>query len=302
MDNSSSDGLGNFFGSEPSAPASPEPAPALTPAPTTVDVPVGTDPNVALDPALTPPATAQPPAAPVPEPPKPTPTVPLPELLETRHRAQSAEARAREAEARAAAAEQRMQQFMWEALQRQQQPQQSQQPIDPIAEPERWAAALQERAIQEAAEAARREAQTIREEARRERLVERLNDSERATREASRAKHGSDAIVDQALEWAHATRRNHVYLQQPDPWGAMVAEYQAHQLAQTIGSDPAAYEARIRQQERERLMAELKQGRQPSNIPPSITAATNSASAPQVLVSSRDAFNQMMNEPLRKRQ
>lgn len=294
MDNSSSDGLGNFFGSEPSAPASPPPAPAPV-APTGTEVPIGSDPNVAPDPnQTTPPATAQPPAAPVPEPPKP-PTVPLPELLEQRHRYQ-AERAAREA------VERQNQQLMEALLRMQSQPQQPQpppQPIDPVAEPERWAAALREETRREI-HAARQEAHAIREETQRTLMNERLNQSEFQARQAARAR-GNEAIVDQAREAALAAGLAPMFLQQSDPYGSLVSWYQAQTLAQEVGADPAAYRAKIAAEERARLVAELKQGRQPSSIPPSVSAATNSAAAPQGVVPPRDFFNQMANEPLRKR-
>jgi hypothetical protein len=92
-----------------------------------------------------------------------------------------------------------------------------------------------------------------------------------------------------------------VFRDQPDPYGSLVSWYQAQQLATEVGADPAAYRAKIAAEERARIVAEMRQGRQPSNIPPSITAATNSAAAPNVVTSSRDFFGQMANEPLKRR-
>lgn len=288
MDNSSSDGLGDFFGSEPSAPASPTPASVPSNVPTAVEVPIGPDPNVVLDPALTPPAPVATPA-PQPEPPRPQ-TVPLPELLEQRHRYQ-AEKAAREA------AERYNQQL--EALLRERQQPQYQQPppppIDPVAEPERAFALLQQQQAQ-MAQALAQEVRAVEERTQRTLLNERLNMSE----QAARAKFGS-AVVDQARDAILAAGMAPMFLNQPDPYAAGVTWFQAQQLANEVGADPAAYRAKIAAEERARIVAEMRQGRQPSSIPPSVSAATNSAAAPQGVVSTRDFFNQMGNEPLRKR-
>jgi hypothetical protein len=72
-----------------------------------------------------------------------------------------------------------------------------------------------------------------------------------------------------------------------------VSWFQAQQLAQEVGADPAAYRARIAAEERARLVAEIRQGRQPSNIPPSVSAATNGSSAPPGVASDKEFFNSM---------
>lgn len=278
------DVFSSMFGPEPTPAAAPVAVPetpelAPNPAP-----PVSSDPN-AVNPQPAPePAPVAPPPAPVPAPQPQPHMVPLPELLDTRRRAQAAEAALQQMQQHMLA---RDQQFA-EALHRlsvQQQPQP--QPIDPVAEPERAFQTLaqknaelehQLRALPEVMERRFQEHATN----------ERLNASEYQ----ARTKHG-DELVEKAREAAIHAGLAPSFRNQPDPYGALVQWYRTQEFAQKVGTDPAAYEAQIRQQERERVIAEFRQGRQPSNIPPTITSATNSASAPQGAPSDRDIFKGM---------
>lgn len=293
-DTSASANLDSMFGPEPTPAAPPVAAPASTPELAPVTPPVDPFTGVPMQPQPAP--VAEPPAPP--EPPKPpTPTVPLPELLEQRHRYQ-AERAAREA------AERQNQQLMETLIRLQQQPQQPQQqpqPIDPLAEPERAFQALQQK-IAEQDQALRTLPQAIMQQVQEQRRLDNLEASRTRARETARAKFGSDAIVDQAIDAAGKVGLDGHFAQQPDPIGAAVSWFQTQQVAQEVGADPAAYRAKIAAEERARFIAELKQGQRPSNIPPSITSATNSASAPSVVTSSRDFFSSMANEPMRKRQ
>lgn len=277
--------FGSMFGPEPTPAAPPVAAPNPELAPVTP--PVTPDPNAALAPQPQPAPVAQPPAS-QPEPQRQDPnTVPLPVLLEQRHRAQAAVARAE-------AAERMLQQAMG-ALQQYQRPPQPQ-PIDPVAEPERAYQAL-------VADAQHREQALRNEFAQHLQVMEQrsfnneLNRSERAARSAY-----GEETVDKALQAALTQGVNQMFLNQPDPYAALIQWHRAQELATEIGTDPAAYRARIAQQERERVIAEMRQGRQPPAIPPSIAAAPNGASAPEMVVGSGDFFKQMANEPLRRRQ
>ncbi len=280
-------GMDVLFGTEP-APA-PSPVPAIPPAPAGQPPapalpPGGPAPNV--DPAQ---LTQQvPPAAPpVPVPtPAPTPapepqqrTVPLPELLEQRHRYQ-AERAAREAVERQNAQ-------LMEVLQRMQRPQQQQPPIDPVAEPERafhaLTAAVDQR-LQAIEQARQADLATVNQQM----LNQQLNMSERQ----ARGQHGNE-VVDAALQAALTQGMHATFVNQPDPYAALVQWHRANELAREVGTDPAAYRARIAQQERERVLAELRTGRQPSSVPPSIAAATNGATAPQGVISDGEFFSQM---------
>jgi hypothetical protein len=288
--------IDSLFGSEPANPASPPvaaPSPELAP----VTIPVGPDPNV--DPSQVPqPVPAAPPPAPVPAPQPQAHMVPLPELLDTRRRAQAAEAAVQQMQQQM---QFRDQQYM-EALQRLQYAQQPPpQPIDPVAEPERAFQTLAQKNA-ELEHHIRTLPQAILQQVQEQSKFERLRESEYRAREVARTKYGNDTIVDQAVEAAGQAGLDKHFAAQRDPHGAAVSWYLTQQFAQRVGTDPAAYEAQVEARARERIIAEMRQGRQPSNIPPSITSATNSASAPNVVASSRDFFNGFANEPLRKRQ
>ncbi len=234
-------------------PASAPPAPAEQAAPF---APQQTDYNLA--PTVTPPVPPVAPAEPQPHAPQ---TVPLAELIETRRRAQAAEQERQEIRQQNAQ--------LMEALQRLTRPQQpAPQPIDPIADPEGAYHALEQRTQQML-------------------LNQQLNFSEMRARD----KFGGD-VVDRALEAARQSGYVPTFVNRPDAYGEMVSWYQSQQVAQTVGTDLAAYEAQIRA----KVIAELRAGATPpQNLPPSLSQATKTNGAPVVLGDDKDFFKQTMN-------
>jgi hypothetical protein len=230
----------------------------------------------APQPAVVDPVQAQP-LAPAPQPqPAPTPTVPLPELLEQRHRAQMAEREAQYAREQLAQYQRAL-----EAQQRAMQPQP--QPIDPIADPEGFARAVLERqAAQE---------QRMAEHA----LHQRANMSEML----ARREHGPEKI-DAAVQAATQAGLNRNFMQQSDPYAALMSWHNAQTVASQVGTNLDAY----RQKVREEILAEIRAGKTPvataplaaapQNLPPSLAGATRANLASPVEPSPSDFFNQMM--------
>jgi hypothetical protein len=202
--------------------------------------------------------------------------VPLATLIETRRRAQAAEDEARQA---------RMQALqLTEALQRLTQPQQPAQPqIDPNLDP---AAAIQDLERRVAANL-----QAIDQKYQRQALNDRLNTSEAKAQE----KHGAD-IVARAFEAARESGFAPSFVNRPDPYGEMVAWYQGQQFRQEAGGDINALKAKIREQ----VIAELKGGAQPQqvprNLPPSLSTATSANTATQVVPETGDFFKSMFSK------
>lgn len=194
---------------------------------------------------------------------RPAPTVPLPELLETRHRAQLAE---REAQ---------LLRQQIELLQRSVEVQQPQQPpIDPVADPEGAYRAL---------------AQSVQAQA----LHNRANTSEML----ARSKYG-DEKVDAAVQAAVKSGLNRNFIAQPDPYKALMDWHNAQTVVQQVGTDPAAYRERIRQE----VIAELKAGKPaavPQNPPPSLSTATNAGTSAPVVKDANDFFRDMFAKPKR---
>jgi hypothetical protein len=266
-----------LFGADQTS--APSPVPAANPPPVLPPVPApnGGDPALAQpQPSPAAPPVPVPTPAPAPEPQR----VPLSELLEQRHRYQAERARAD-------AVAQQNQQLM-EVLRGMQRPPQPQQPpIDPVAEPERAFHALTtavDQRLQAIEQARQADAAAMNQQL----VNHQLNMSERS----ARAQHGGE-LVDAALSAALTAGIQTTFISQPDPYAALVQWHRANELAREIGTDPAAYRARIAQQERDRVIAEMRTGRQPSSVPPSIANATNGATAPQVAGSDRDFFNSM---------
>ncbi len=202
-----------------------------------------------------------------PEPQHPAPqTVPLAELIDTRRRAQAAEQERQEMR-------QQNQQLM-EALSRLTRPQQpAPQPIDPVADPEAAYAALQQQNQQEL-------------------LTIRLDMSESFARQRF-----GDQAVNEALDAAHAAGINRHFAQHKDAYGEMMRWHQGQRLSQEIGSDPSAYEARIREKVKAEILAQFRGGPStPPNLPPSLSTATKANNAPEVLGDDKDFFRQTMNQ------
>jgi hypothetical protein len=235
-------------------------------------------PEPAPQPAVVDPAQAQP-IAPAPQPqPAPTPTVPLPEHLEERHRRQMAER-----ELQYAREQQAQIQRAWEAQQRAMQPQP--QPIDPIAEPERAWAALQERNA-----ALERQMQE-------QAVHQRANMSEML----ARREHGPEK-VDAAVQAALQAGLNRNFMAQPDPYAALMSWHNSQTIAQQVGPDLKAWEARKEAEILARYgikpgtppVATAPLAAAPQNLPPSLAGATRANVASPVEPSANDFFSQMM--------
>jgi hypothetical protein len=170
-----------------------------------------------------------------------------------------------EAEARA-----KVYQEQFEAARRQPPPQapQPRQPIripDPVTDPEQYARFVHQTA-EERIEAARLD----------------------ASEDRAREKYG-DEIVNQALNAAQqAGLVGHPQLlQQRHPWGAMVEWFKQQKALQTIGSDPEAYANKIREEERAKVLAELKAGNGPTagvpqQFPGTLASATQQGATGQI--------------------
>lgn len=260
----------NLFGSDPvNAPVqAPEPAPS----------------EQAYRPieAFSPAPTEQQPAPVVTAPPAPEPVqqpqahqVPLAQLIEERKSRQAAE---------------RERTQLLEAVARltaQQQPQAIQQPaqpqpvIDPLEDPQGFLNAV---------------THAIEEKFQRQALV--------ASENKARQEFGDD-LVETAANEAFKQGLDTYFASRPNPHAEAVSWYRSQQLAQTIGSDPAAYEAQIRAkvqaEVQAEVMARLQAGKAPpANLPPSLSTSTNASGGVEHVPASRDFFNSMMsNRPNR---
>jgi hypothetical protein len=184
--------------------------------------------------------------------------VPLKELLNERGlRKAEADARAR-AETERAEYERQLQ-----AYRQQQQPQQQQnyaQQIDPIVDPDGFAASVREDAIRQV-------------------VGIQLNQSEAR----ARAQYGHE-VTNQALQFATQTGAKQYFTEAAfsgrtaDAWGDLVAWYQKQQAIAKIG-DPAEFEAKIREDERKKALATQQPPTAPTRFPGSLADAT--ATGPQ---------------------
>ena len=235
-------------------------------------------PEPAPQPAVVDPVQAQP-LAPAPQPqPAPTPTVPLPELLEQRHRAQMAEREAQYAREQLAQYQRAL-----EAQQRAMQPQP--QPIDPVADPEGFARVVLERNA-----ALERQMQE-------QAVHQRANMSEML----ARREHGPEK-VDAAVQAAINAGLNRNFMQQPDPYAALMTWHNSQAIAQTVGTDLNAWKARHEAEVLAKYgikpgalpVATAPPAAAPQNLPPSLAGATRANLASPVEPSPSDFFNQMM--------
>jgi hypothetical protein len=215
--------------------------------------------------------------------------VPLPELIETRKRAQEAERAAQTLQQRYQQLEQMVQGlYQQQAPQRQQQQeyadpysQQQQGPVDPFDNPQAYAQAI----AQQAAEHARNET-------RQQLLNEKLNESEQQARQS----HG-DEVVEEAFEAAQQAGIAQAFINKPDAYGELVRWHKANKLSSEIGDDPESYKKQLRDQIRQEVIAEMKQGQSPpSNLPPSLSQATKANTAPEAVPDGKDFFKEMMNK------
>lgn len=245
---------------------------------------------------LQPSAAAQAPVEPAPQTVEPTPQpqpqvpaqapapngnghmVPLSELLDTRHRAQAAEAKAQEVAARLESIQRH--------LEAQQRPQP--QPIDPVADPE---GAFRVLAQQNAA---------LQQQMHDQAMHQRANTSEMMARQ----KHG-DALVDAARDAAVKAGLGTHFLTKQNPYGdgadGVVGWYRGQQAAKEIG-DPTTYRERIKAE----ILAELRgqpvpaqTASVPQNIPPSLSTATRANGSVPVVESANDFFKSMFKPKAR---
>ena len=209
--------------------------------------------------------------APVVEAPKQTPTVPLPEHLDVRHRAQYAEKERDLARQEAELYRRQLDQYQRSIEAQRPQPQ----PIDPVADPEGAYRALQIQ-LQEQA------------------IHQRANTSEMMAR--NNPVYGSK--VDEAVAEAVKSGLNRHFMQQPDPYRALMDWHTSRNVAQQVGPDLNAY----RQKVREEIIAEMKAGQgqrptAPQNLPPSLSNATNANNSVPVVKESSDFFKEMFAKP-----
>ena len=218
------------------------------------------------------PAQAQPVAQPVPQP-QPTPaepTVPLHVLLDERKERQAYQAQIRQ---------------LVEAQQRASQP--PPQPLDPVGDPEGFArTVLQQNAALH---------QQMQEQA----LHQRANMSEML----ARRDHGSEK-VDKAVQAAVEAGLNRNFMSQPDPYRALMDWHTAQDIAQQVGPDLKAWEAKkeaeIEARVLERLRTGVKPAATPQILPPSLSSATRASTTAPVIQDASDFFrNALFAKPQR---
>ena len=263
---SAENGIDFLFASENAAPSAEQANPQTSEQPTPPDVDPFTQPAT----EATPPQHAQQPV-PGQEPPAAQPQqqphmVPLAELEKTRERARAAEEYQRNQQREIDQLKQQMAQLA--------QPQQQQQQIDPELDPIGAYNALRNEFSQVV------EAQRV--DFSRSRAIE---------------KFGEETVI-AAAEAAGRAGLDSVFASRPDPFKAAMDWYQGERLREQIGADPTAYEKQIEERVRQQLLAQMRQGTPPpSNLPPSLSGATNAnpASHSAVVGSDNDFFNEMMN-------
>ncbi len=213
------------------------------------------------------PVVAQPAPQPVAPPPPAEPHVPLHVLLEERKERQ---------------AYQRQIQQIIEAQQRASQPQP--QPIDPVAEPERFAAAVQQELL--------RKDQQMRDMA----VHNRANTSEML----AKSKFGAQAVEAARDAAVNAGLGNH-FLGQSDPYEAVMEWHRGLTAAREIG-DPTTYKERLKAE----ILAEIAKGvaparpGQPQVLPPSLSSATRASTTSPVIQDASDFFkSQLFAKPQR---
>jgi hypothetical protein len=160
------------------------------------------------------------------------------------------------------------------------------QPIDPVAEPERFAAAVQQ-------ELARKD-QQMQSMA----IHNRANTSEMLARD----KHG-DAAVETARDAAKAAGLGDYFLNQQLPYQELMKWHTSQTIAKEIG-DPAAYKEKLKAE----ILAELAKGvaapaarpGQPQILPPSLSSATRASATSPVVMDAGDFFkSQLFAKPQR---
>ncbi len=115
---------------------------------------------------------------------------------------------------------------------------------------------------------------------------QRLDNQEAAFSERFARKEHGDEAVNAALEAARAARTVQAFTAGPDRWERMVKWHQQQQVVQEVGSDPAAYKTRLREEIaaelresiKAEIMAEIRPAA-PSAPPPSLATAQSLGSS-----------------------
>jgi hypothetical protein len=225
----------------------------------------------AVDPSSLPAPVQQPPAAPAPH------MVPLPEMLEQRHRAQLAEERTKWLESQ-------LEDFRrsQEVQQRAAQPQPE--PIDPVNDPIGFANAV----AQENARL-RGELRSIS-----------SNMPANVTEYLVREKYGDEA-VDQAVKAAKDAGLGNHFMQQRNPYKALMEWRNTQTIAQQVGPDLKAWETKKEQEIEARVLARLRAGQAPQPgapqvLPPPLSTATRADGSAPVVADSADFFRDMLKK------
>lgn len=206
--------------------------------------------------------------------------VPLTELKTERQKRQEETRLRTEAEQRAIAAEARAEEARRYAenlyRQQNQQHQPQQQQVDPWADPEGYR-------------------QTIEQQARNAALNERLNISQMMAEE----KHGAE-VVQKALNEAARRGVAQHFLETRNPYAELVTWYQRVESLQKIG-DPQSFEQRVREEERKKVLAELKAGPAQQQKFPGTLADAPAAGAQGSMLSDQAMLDQAFASDRRRR-
>jgi hypothetical protein len=101
----------------------------------------------------------------------------------------------------------------------------------------------------------------------------------RASENRARSTHGNE-VVDRALRLAQQSGADRYFSdaaysgQTADPWNDMVKWAQRQEAVARIGPDPLAYEKQVREDERNKVIAEMKKGAPQQRFPGSLADAT----------------------------
>lgn len=85
---------------------------------------------------------------------------------------------------------------------------------------------------------------------------------------------GADVVTEAFAFFDKNPALSHQFVDHPSPFHAAVEFYKRQKVAEEVGSDPAAYEAKIEARLREKILAEMQQPAQPKpRLPGSLAAA-----------------------------
>lgn len=111
------------------------------------------------------------------------------------------------------------------------------------------------------------------------------------SRRYAERQHGAEFVAD-VVEFFNDPRHapmSHQFMQTEDPFGAAVDYFNAQKALAEIGPDPKAYEARLREQLKAEIMAELSPTK-PKAPPPSMASAPSSGGKTEPVGSGFDAL------------